>query len=143
MIQLIVTGHGEFAEGLSSAAQLLCGELSDCQVINFSEGMSGDDFSAALNKAVESLGESPVLCLTDILGGTPFRECAKIAMAREDCEVISGANVQMLVEATMEREDEADVHTLATMLVESAREGLTTLSEQSQQKKSHTSDDGI
>lgn len=145
MIHLIITGHGSYAEGLYSAAQLLCGELAHSSVVNFYEGMSAETLEASLRDALTAAGEYPVLCLADILGGTPFRVCANIATQRVDCEVLSGANVQMLVEASLERDEARTVSELAQVLVTSAREGITTLSAQWPHKKKNISlnEDGI
>lgn len=146
MIHLIICGHGEFATGLLSGAKLLCGDSPACDAVNFSEGMSSEALSEKLQACVASANGEPVLFLTDILGGTPFRESSALAAGLDQAEVISGANLQMLTEATLERDGRDDVSELARELVASAKECMTLLSDKlaSQSKKAQdTDEDGI
>lgn len=146
MIYLIICGHGEFAGGIHSGAQLLCGSSEHCDAINFSEGMSSDALKQKLQASVSKAGDMPVLFLTDILGGTPFRECATLCANLDNSEVISGANLQMLTEALMERDEAENVRDFARMLVESAKECMKCLSDELAAQKTreeNSTDDGI
>lgn len=147
MIHIIVCGHGAFATGLLSGARLLCGEGDACDAVDFSEGMSGEALQTQLRRCVAQAENSPVLFLTDILGGTPFRESSVIASEHGRAEVISGANLQMLTEALLEREGEEDVRAFAQALVQSAKECITLLSDklanQAQKNIEPGEEDGI
>lgn len=147
MIHLIVCGHGEFADGLLSGARLLCGESPSCDAVNFSEGLSSEDLREQLQASIDSANGAPILFLTDILGGTPFRECSTLAAALPNAEVISGANLQILTEATIERDGIDDVRGFARDLIDSAKECMTLLSDklanQAQSKQETVEDDGI
>lgn len=148
MIHLIICGHGEFAEGLLSGAKLLCGDKPSCDAINFSEGKTPETLREELQASINSADGQPVLFLTDILGGTPFRECSALAAGLADAEVMSGANLQIVIEAIIEREDgQADLKTFARDLISSAQECMTLLSDKlaSQQANQNntSSDEGI
>ena len=41
MIGLVVTGHGHFADGIHTSAQMIAGENEYVRYINFEEGMTG------------------------------------------------------------------------------------------------------
>ena len=49
----------------------------------------------------ENQGRGSILFLTDILGGSPFKNAAVIKSAMENCSVICGTNLAMLVECVM------------------------------------------
>ena len=40
MIKLVVTAHGEFANGIVSSLNLIAGPQEELEVVNFVEGMS-------------------------------------------------------------------------------------------------------
>ena len=40
MIGLVVTGHGHFADGIHTSAQMIAGENDYVRYINFEEGMT-------------------------------------------------------------------------------------------------------
>lgn len=141
-IYFVLCGHGSFASGLRSALTLLSGALENCDAIDFYEGMRPEELKSALQEATIKAKTRPILFFTDILGGTPFRLCAEIALKRENSEVISGANVQMLVEAAIEREEQNNLFNLARFLKLSAQEGIALLSEQ-KRKTREENDDGI
>lgn len=49
----------------------------------------------------ENQGRGSILFLTDILGGSPFKNAVVIKSAMENCSVIYGTNLAMLVERVM------------------------------------------
>lgn len=144
MIHLIITGHGEMATGLMSGLTVLAGACKNCHVVDFKEGMTAEALEEALKERVQEIGDQPILFLTDILGGTPFRTCAALARIRPNREVISGVNLHLLLEAEMERQN-TPLHQLTQELIESAREGITSLSQRlgSASSKPKSSTDGI
>lgn len=148
MIHFIICGHGEFADGLLSGAVLLCGKYP-CDAINFSEGTTPEQLREKLQASIARANGKPVLFFTDLIGGTPFRECSAIAQTLPESEVISGANLQMLTEGFIEREEATDVKSFALSLVERARECMTTLSEElafraaRSQSQAQTDEEGI
>lgn len=141
MIGIIVCGHGHFASGIASTVQLVAGEQDDFAAVDFN---GSDDLSQLLQKAVDTLNCEQFIFFTDILGGAPFRQASLIANQRGQCEVIAGVTPQMLIEACLERDDYEDLNTDVNALIDSAKEGVTSLSRQMANKTStHSSDDGI
>ncbi|MGY0398448.1 MAG: PTS galactosamine/N-acetylgalactosamine transporter subunit IIA [Ostreibacterium sp.] len=143
MIGIIVCGHGHFATGITSTVELIAGKQEYYKAVDFN---GSDDLSALLEQAVDDLTCEGLLFFTDILGGAPFREAALIARQKTNCEVISGVTPQMLIEACLERYDYDNLtESIIKSLIENAREGITSLSLQldNKPKVETPSDDGI
>ena len=69
-----------------------------------------------------------MVIFTDIIGGAPFRQAALLASSRENIDVVYGTTLHMLVEATLEKDDYDAARALVAHLLESAREGIGSLS---------------
>ncbi len=119
MIGIIVTGHGNFADGLLSASQVIVGAQEHLCAVNFPSGDTTENLRAKLERAVKDMDCKTVLFLTDLMGGTPFNQSAMIAEAAAgDCRVISGTNLPALIAAIFGRTD-GDVAALANSLLAS------------------------
>ena len=55
MIGLVVTGHGHFADGIHTSAQMIAGENDYVRYINFEEGMAPKVIITISRYAVQSL----------------------------------------------------------------------------------------
>mgnify|MGYP000562147186 CR=1 FL=1 len=66
MIGLIVTGHGNFASGLTSSLKLIAGEPKNYVAVDFLESYSVDDLERELTKALDELKDCEAFwfCLT-------------------------------------------------------------------------------
>lgn len=95
---IIITGHGEFAEGFKSALNLLIGEPSHTYFVNFNEEF--EDYQSRLLGLIKELSASSekVVVFTDLAGGSPFNVSC---LASKDCtnvDVISGSNLPMIID---------------------------------------------
>ncbi|WP_125706113.1 PTS sugar transporter subunit IIA [Lacticaseibacillus daqingensis] len=93
--QTIVTGHGRFATGMKGALDLLAGPQDTFTFIDFTEDLSEEALSGKLQAA---LTDTPTLIFTDLVGGTPYKEAAKLAFNRHDVVVVAGCNLASLLE---------------------------------------------
>lgn len=144
MIHFIVSGHGQFASGMVSAACLIAGEADAFSAVDFPEGESAENLQSRLQEALAHAGAQGVIVFTDILGGMPFRTAALLAAGRDNMEVVCGTNVQLLVEAALERSEDDTPATLLARILPGAREGLNLLSAlQPRSPTTPTADDGI
>ena len=68
MIGLIVTGHGNFAEGIHDATEMIAGAQENYKKVLFKENMSLDILEEKLRETVDLLLESNqgVVILTDL-----------------------------------------------------------------------------
>ena len=79
MIGIIVTGHGNFATGISSSVQLIAGLPENYEMVDFNEGDSVDDLESKLEEAISNLKTcSGILIFSDLVGGSPFKSSAEI-----------------------------------------------------------------
>lgn len=125
MIGCIVTGHGEFAPGLTKALTMIAGAQENFQVVAFEEGLPLDTFEENIRASVDGLLKETtgVLIFTDLLGGTPFRTAMTVAASYENVEVLTGSNLPMLIEIGLLRTFEEDVQALADRAVQVGIEG--------------------
>lgn len=121
-VKTIVTGHGKFATGMKTAVTLLAGEQKALTFIDFEESMTSDDLGAKLQVAY--MGE-PTLFFTDLVGGTPYKEAAKIAFSNSDVAVVAGCNLASLLEAIFDDYQSTDDY--ANALVESTQKSAQVL----------------
>lgn len=116
MIGLVVTGHGHFADGIHTSAQMIAGENDYVRYINFEEGMTPEQLAEKFNAAFDEFKSCDgVVVLSDLPGGSPFKtavEC-KYARPEQKIEVIAGTNLPMIVTAVTMLDMEDDPRSLA------------------------------
>lgn len=105
MIEIYIAGHGEYANGIVSALDMLLGDshgiIPVCAYCG--EIASIHQLEAYLTQAaaeVHSRGNDMVL-FTDIPGGSVNNTALKIAVSRPHVHLISGASMVMLLEFYM------------------------------------------
>lgn len=126
MIGLIVTGHGNFAEGIHDATEMIAGAQENYKKVLFKENMSLDILEEKLRETVDLLLESNqgVVILTDLKGGTPFNVSVLLSENYENVEVISGINLPISIEATAHSQIQENPLELANYLAEVGRTGI-------------------
>lgn len=99
MTKLIIAGHGKFASGILSALELIAGKNDNIIAIDF----KGDDDGSELYTRLSELtsDESSTIVLTDLYGGTPFRQAVLLSMKRKQVYVVAGTNLGLLLELSM------------------------------------------
>ena len=125
MIGLVVTGHGHFADGIHTSAQMIAGENEYVRYINFEEGMSPEQLAEKFNAAFDEFRTCDgVVVLSDLPGGSPFKTAVECKYARPDqkIEVIAGTNLPMLVTAVTMLDMEDDPRSLAEELVDTGKD---------------------
>ena len=123
MIGIIVTGHGNFASGISSAVKLVAGSQENYEIVDFLETDSGDMLRQRLTKAVERLDNcEDILVFSDLIGGSPFKIAVEISLeCSKNIHVIAGTNVGMILEQVMLRNDEDSVEALVEKALETGK----------------------
>jgi len=85
MIGLVVTGHGHFADGIHTSAQMIAGENEYVRYINFEEGMSPEQLAEKFNAAFDEFRTCDgVVVLSDLPGGSPFKTAVECTPRSED-----------------------------------------------------------
>ncbi|EHN6574011.1 PTS sugar transporter subunit IIA [Salmonella enterica] len=130
MLGIILTGHGGFASGMEKAMKQILGEQSQFIAIDFPETSTTALLTSQLEQAIDKLGGAEeIVFLTDLLGGTPFRVASTLAMQKPGREVITGTNLQLLLEMVLERE-ELSSEAFRLQALECGHRGLTSLADE-------------
>lgn len=143
-MQIIVTGHGNFATGIESTVKLLAGSLKNVSYIDFTGEMSEDDIGAKLSEQANK--DKHTLFFCDLLGGTPFKQAAifKAKHPDLDIEVICGCNVGSLLEIALPGLDKySTADDLAQAIIESSKSGIKQFGKSNSQVVQPDGEDGI
>ena len=85
MIGLVVTRHGHFAEGISTAAHMIAGENEAVRYINFEEGTTPLQLAEKFNAAFDEFHACDgVLVLADLPGGSPFKAAVECSIRAQN-----------------------------------------------------------
>ena len=132
MIGILVVCHGDLAEGFKQAVRLIVGERENFSTIGLYEGDPIDDLPRKIMAEVEKLdGGEGVLIFVDLLGASPFNATVKAVSQLEGrkIDMVTGANLPMVLEAVMQREGEIDLAQLSANVAEAGKKQIRTLSE--------------
>ena len=123
MIGLIITGHGTFASGMRSAAELIAGPQERLEAVDFTSLAGTDELERDLAGAFGRLdGCDGVLVLCDLVGGSPFKTAVLLSQGRDDVRVVAGTNLGALVDSLLAR-DGMEVAELAEHAVSQVKAG--------------------
>lgn len=109
MYKILIASHSELSKGLVEATKMILGDDNEVDHIILDE--SGIDvFSKKLDEKVKYLTENneSLLILADIFGGTPFNQSMIKSQQYENVRVISGVNLQMVIESVMNKSNNID-----------------------------------
>lgn len=126
MIGMIISGHGEFAPGLSHALEMIAGKQDALEVLPFIEGQDLKDFEEQMVQAAAKLKQQAegVVFFTDLLGGTPFRTAMLASAQTENSAVVVGSNLPMVIELALMRAGMDDAREMALQAKTIGREGI-------------------
>jgi PTS system mannose-specific IIA component len=97
VIGVVVVTHGQLAAELLNAAEMIVGDLPKFAAVSIGWHEDVNDARDEIAKAVERVdGESGVLVLTDMFGGTPSN-LGMTFLKKDRVEVITGVNLPMLI----------------------------------------------
>ncbi|AHG20063.1 hypothetical protein Z042_10790 [Chania multitudinisentens RB-25] len=144
MLSIILSGHGGFASGLEQAMKQILGEQPQIVAIDFPESSTTALLQSQFEAALAQLDESEGLVfLTDLLGGTPFRVASTLAMQKPGREVLTGINLQLLLEMALER-DGLSSKEFRLLALECGHRGLTSLADEMEhQRTNDVAEEGI
>ena len=92
-MKILVIGHGRFAEGVKSAAQIIVGDLSEVTFMN--TYVDDIDFHVELDKYFSN--NTNILVLTDLFGGS-VNQAIMQYITKENIEIITGVNIPLVLE---------------------------------------------
>lgn len=122
MIGIIVTGHGNFATGITTSVNLIAGKQSNYESVDFLTHYSIVDLENELTKAFDNLNDCDgVIVMSDLGGGSPFKSSATLGRNYKEVRVIGGANLPMVLETLLARSLENDIDELAEIAVKAGK----------------------
>ena len=97
MIGVVVVTHGQLANELVNAAEMIVGDLPQFAAVSLGWHDDVNDAREDVAQAIERVrGEEGVLLLTDMFGGTPSN-LGMTFLEKDRLEVITGVNLPMLI----------------------------------------------
>ena len=97
MIGVVVVTHGQLANELVNAAEMIVGDLPQFTAVSIGWHDDVNDAREEIEQAIERVrGEEGVLLLTDMFGGTPSN-LGLTFLEKDRIEVITGVNLPMLI----------------------------------------------
>jgi PTS system mannose-specific IIA component len=123
MIGALVVSHGHLAQELVAAAEMIVGEISHIQAVSIGWHDDVNDARKEIERRIAEVDDSSgVLILTDMFGGTPsniafsFHEPGRV-------EVVTGANLPMIVKIAAQKEGDTLV-SLARSVLEQGQSSI-------------------
>jgi mannose PTS system EIIA component len=103
MIGVVVITHGQLANELVNAAEMIVGDLPQFTAVSIGWHDDVNDAREDISQGIERVrGEEGVLLLTDMFGGTPSN-LAMTFLEKDRIEVITGVNLPMLIRLSSRR----------------------------------------
>jgi mannose PTS system EIIA component len=103
MIGVVVVTHGQLANELVNAAEMIVGDLPQFAAVSIGWHDEVNDAREDIARAIERVrGEDGVLLLTDMFGGTPSN-LGMTFLEKNRLEVITGVNLPMLIKLAASR----------------------------------------
>jgi len=122
MIGLLLVTHAGLATALKKSAEMIVGPIALCATVEVAHDERADDIMARVVTAVETVQSDGAIIMTDLFGGTPSNMA--LSFLKEGCvEVITGANLPMLIEFCSRRE-QMSLAELAADLQRCGRDGI-------------------
>lgn len=135
MVNLLVITHGEMADGLINAMQLIIGPQEGIQTLSLKETDAIDLLGERVQKSIRELETGDgVLVLVDLMGASPFNVSARMSMENKNLDVVTGVNLPMLLETALRRKG-MSLSEVATVAKEAGTSGIVVVSEKMQSNK--------
>ncbi|PYU96356.1 MAG: hypothetical protein DMG08_02400 [Acidobacteria bacterium] len=128
MIGALVVTHGQLAQELVAAAEMIVGEFSHIQAVSIGWHDDVNDARKEIETRLSEVNEgSGVVVLTDMFGGTP----SNIAFSFHEpgsVDVITGVNLPMILKIASQTEGET-LETLAAAVRDQGRASISMASD--------------
>src|SRR5258705_3021596 len=97
VIGVVVVTHGQLANELVNAAEMIVGDLPQFTAVSIGWHDDVSDARQEIEQAIERVkGDGGVLLLTDMFGGTPSN-VGMTFLEKDSIEVITGVNLPMVL----------------------------------------------
>jgi len=124
MVGVVVTSHGRLADELLLTTVFIVGKTEQMVALSINPSRPIDKLQSDIRKAVKEVDTGDgVLILTDMFGGTPAN--MSLAFLEDNkVEVITGANLPMLIKLCQCRNKNQTLNEVADELVDYSRKSI-------------------
>lgn len=122
MVGLVLAAHAGLAAELLNAAEMIVGPLEKVAAVAVNGTDTVNDIRDAMAQAIQDVGGSGVIVMTDMFGGTPSNMSLSFLQDGE-VEVLTGMNLPMLIKFASDRK-RLSVADLAAQLKACGRESI-------------------
>ncbi|HII4441969.1 TPA: PTS sugar transporter subunit IIA [Clostridium perfringens] len=130
MIGVLLATHGEMANGIFDAIDMICGTQENFNIVSLKRGQDAESFGEELGERINELNSGDgVIVLVDLLGATPMNQSALNLYKSDKVEVITGVNLPMVVTATMERDCFSDIKELVEKIKNDGKDSVCSVRE--------------
>ncbi|MFQ5789220.1 MAG: PTS sugar transporter subunit IIA [Acidobacteriota bacterium] len=141
MIGIVVVTHGQLANELVTAAEMIVGEIPNVTAVSIGWHENPDDAQREIEEAIHRVerGNGTVV-LTDMFGGTPSR-LSLTFLEKNRLEVVTGVNLPMLIKlVSLQEGEQVDLLEVARQACEQGKENIYLASDLLAGKKRGTED---
>jgi mannose/fructose/sorbose-specific phosphotransferase system IIA component len=125
MINIVVVSHADLGDALIRAAEMIAGATEGLYSVSLLPEDSPEGFGEKLEAALQPIEGEETLILIDLFGGTPYNVAARQVL-KDNVECVTGANLPMLLELIMSRDD-ASLSELAEEITRAGQESVKNL----------------
>ncbi|EOH98413.1 hypothetical protein UAY_02370 [Enterococcus moraviensis ATCC BAA-383] len=120
--KIILATHGNFAEGIRTSLELICGKSVNVEVI--CAYMKEDfDLSQTIETIIFENQKNELLVITDIFGGSVNNEFFKY-VEQPNVHLVSGLNLSLLIELYTQLETTSDLEKLIRQAISTSKETI-------------------
>lgn len=131
MINILLISHGNFADGILHAAELIIGSSDGIQILDLQREDPIDELRNRIDSALKILysNSDGVLILVDLLGASSFNQAATVNPDLfPSIEVVTGLNLPMLLEVITNRSSANSLDELSAIAEQAGIDGIKVLS---------------
>ncbi len=130
-VAVLLVGVGNVPRELVVAAEQILGPLQDVAAVCIEPTRTADAVYGRIRDQADALDQGGgVLIIADLCGSTLANAAYRISGERQDCEVLCGANLPMLMKLFTVDRRSLDAAELGELLADTGRRGINLCSEQ-------------
>ena len=118
---IVLGTHGNLAEGLVSAVDMIAGAGGAIKTFSLAPGMDPFEYRAGVEAYLDEHADEAHLCFVDLFGGTPSNMLASLSQ-RENVEVVAGVSLPSVIEVST-RKDQMSLAELRDTALEAIHAG--------------------
>jgi len=122
MLNALIIGHGDFAQGMLSTAESIVGKQPFVKVLS-NIGLSCKQLDEKINKIIKQNKKYKTLIFVDLPGGSCTISCFNVLKNNRGLNIICGVNLPMLLEFFILR-NKYSVREIIPVLIKKGKENI-------------------